>query len=337
MVFSRRSFVSCFLVGLLPLGCGTPSANETSSPPSTPNEKVSDGGKGKPNDSATKNVPSAGSPPNATGSITKDGWGTSVTGGYPGAVIDPASCFQISVQDRDWRWGLEGYWTGDGLSFWMDKSVFPKYEQPSFLIVKFLSGDRNWGSGPQAISTPLTLEFGPTQGASGLVTTCELCPILHTNVWGDNPTSVWYPVQGALRFEQANATTREYVGTVENVVFRRVGIFGMKDYRDWVVSEDCAYLSSTHFDTRHVDGRPCDTSDTCPNSRYHVCDPDTKTCVASQCDSGQRWNGATGKMEETGKGNCLNGKRCQLVLDTDDWYYGAHVEHAYTTGVCISP
>jgi len=318
---------------LTTLACQNNSSPASASPDITP----SSGAISAATDPATGAKKSGATTGQPAGTETTDGWGTPVTPAYPDPVADPSRCIQIPVTDSEWRWGLEGYWTGDGLSFWMDKSVFAPHETPSFLLVKFLHGDRNWGAKPHDITVPRSLDFGPTQGADSLVTTCELCPILHTNVWGDNPTSVWYPVAGTLHFEQANVETREYVGTLEKVVFRRVGIFGMKDYRNWVVSDDCAYLATTRFDTRHQDGLPCRASDSCPNSRYHVCDPVTRTCVASQCDSGRHWDGTSGTWQPTGRETCPDARRCELVLDTDDWYYGAHIEHAYSTGVCVAP
>ena len=281
--------------------------------------------------------------PAGSGSTSgKDGWGSPVTSTYP-SIPDPSTCMAVPAQDSLWRWGLEGYWTGTWLHTWFEKEVLPPHDQPSFFLLFLPSGDRNWGAGPGPIA-PGSFSFGPDSGANALPGTCTVCPLLHANVWGDNPDAVWFPVAGTVEFEQANADTREYVGTMKNLILRRVGIDGMKSYSRWIVPPDpnhpeqpeCLFLAQTSFDTRRVDGRPCKLWTDCPNSRYHVCDAEIASCVESQCDMGERWDGATGMFVPT-NATCASDRVCELALDTDDWYYGAHIEHALSTGTCVVP
>ncbi len=281
----------------------------------------------------------------SVGTAGKDGWGTSTTTTYPTTKPAPSNCVELPAEpvgpsacewdcSHGFRWGMSGYWTGEGLYQWLDKSYFPKHEQPSFLMLKFLSGDRNWGSGPQEVKAGTTITYGPDAGVESRIETCTLCPILHANVWGDNPSAVYYPVSGSLVIETANAATREYSGHFENVVFKRVGIFGMKYYRDWVASDDCAHLARTDFDTRKSTTKACGGESDCPNENLHVCDTDQGKCAEPQCDSGKNWDGATGTWLDSSR-HCPSDKLCELVLDRDDWYYGAHVEHAHSTGRCV--
>jgi hypothetical protein len=187
--------------------------------------------------------------------------------------------------------------------------------------------------------------FGQASKEAATIETCSVCPVLQTNVWGDNPSAVWFPVAGTMQFSQVNHETREYAGNLSQVIFKRVGIYGVPSYGNWVQSgdplhpeqPDCMFLKEATFDTRRSVERACKTSGDCPNSRYHVCDEATGKCVASQCDQGKRWDGKTGKMLDTGTPACPAGKICELQVDTDDWYYGAHVEHAFTTGACVTP
>lgn len=274
----------------------------------------------------------------------KDGWGSPVTAEYPSAVTDLSQCQAFPAADDHWRWGLDGYWTGSGLAVWMDASYFPDHAQPSFFVIKLLSDPANWYSGPPDMLMPQTITFGPDAGKNARMETCEVCPVLVTNVWGDNPTGVWYPIAGTLTIEQANTETLEIVGSVKDLVFKRIGIYGVASFANWVTDPDpihpdqppCAYLAESHFDTRRVDGRPCKVSDDCPNSNYHVCDADTATCVGSQCDQGKRWDGAKGDWVTT-QSACPTGKECEIQIDLDTWYYGTHIEHALTTGACVTP
>jgi hypothetical protein len=60
-------------------------------------------------------------------------------------------------------------------------------------------------------------------------------------------------------------------------------------------------------------------------------------CVPSQCDQGTRFDGVKGQHVPTTTAACPTGRVCNLQLDTDDWYYGTHIEHAFTTGECVVP
>jgi hypothetical protein len=132
---------------------------------------------------------------------------------------------------------------------------------------------------------------------------------------------------------------------MRNVIFKRVGIYGVPVYGGWIQAgdplhpeqPDCVYIDSTTFDTRRSTQRACTSSYDCPNSRYHVCDHDTGECVPSQCDQGTRFDGVKGQQVPTDTPACSPERVCNLQLDTDDWYYGAHVEHAFTTGECVVP
>ena len=277
------------------------------------------------------------------GSSDKDGWGSPVTSQYPEAVGDPGSCLSFDVPDHAWGYGLYGYWTGDGLAAWLPQTVFPKFEQPSFLVIKLMSQPGNWyGGAPDTL--PTTVTFGPDAGAEASMDTCTVCPVLVTNVWGDNPTAVWYPIAGTLSIDSANLTTHEIRGSLDGVVWKRIGIYGVASFANWIDGTDsnhpeqpsCAFLSHSSFDSRAIDGRPCAEAGECPNQFSQVCDADTATCVASQCDSGKRWDPSTGEFVVTDE-TCPSDRVCEISLDTDDWYFGTHIEHAYSTGACVLP
>jgi hypothetical protein len=272
-----------------------------------------------------------------------DGWGSPVTDAFPSAVADPGQCLAFDVPDDTWGWGLYGDWTGEGLAAWMPLSVFPKHEQPSFLVVKLMAEPANWYGGPPD-TLPMTVTFGPDAGAEASIDTCTVCPVLVTNVWGDNPTAVWYPIAGTLTIQQADVATREIVGALDGVVWKRVGIDGVASFSKWIVDPDpihpeqpaCAYLAHTAFDSRIAAGRPCTWAADCPNQLAQVCDVDSATCVSSECDQGKRWDPQKGDFVPTSSA-CPAGRVCEIALDTDDWYYGTHIEHAYTTGACVAP
>lgn len=273
----------------------------------------------------------------------RDGWGSPVTRDYPDAVSDPSSCLSFEVPDDTWGYGLYGYWTGDGLAAWLPQTLFPKFEQPSFVVVKLLGEPGSWYGGPPD-ALPTSVKFGPDAGAEASIDTCTVCPVLVTNVWGDNPTAVWYPIAGTLSIESANLATHELTGSLDGMVWKRVGIDGIASFSKWIDGTDpnhpeqpsCAFLAHSHFDSRAIDGRPCTDAGECPNQFSQVCDADSATCVASECDTGTRWDGALGEFVATGA-TCPDGEVCELSLDTDDWYFGTHIEHAYSTGACVVP
>lgn len=286
---------------------------------------------------------SSGQTGQGTTATGKDGWGSPITDAYPSPVTDVSSCIAITAPEAAWGWGLYGYWTGEGLATWLGPEVFPPHDQPSFLVLKLLEGERGWYSDPADIA-PGTFLYGPSSGAQASIATCTVCPVLHTDVWGDNPTAVWYPVAGSLTIEQASAATREYVGKFQGMIFRRIGIHGVASYGGWVTDPDpihpdqppCAYLAEARFDTRRLEGRPCHASADCPNGRYHVCDAATATCVRSQCDQGKAWDGEKGDWIPTDSA-CPSGQVCEIESDLETWYYGTHIEHALTTGRCLIP
>jgi hypothetical protein len=168
--------------------------------------------------------------------------------------------------------------TGRG-DFWGEAVYAPIIASP---IPTDLVGETSLALRFKGEQAPGVYTFG--EGANADIATCEQCPAILQDVHGENPTAVWFPVSGTLTLSVADAATGQYSGTLTDVVFREATRVSGLTYQGFVEGSPCVRLATATFDTRAVDGEPCESSSECPNNALQACDPRTLTCVAKQCD-----------------------------------------------------
>jgi cysteine-rich repeat protein len=113
--------------------------------------------------------------------------------------------------------------------------------------------------------------------------TCQHCVTVITPDASEVPTRTFFQKSGSIELTKLHAFYPSIaVGKVTDVTLAEVE---MNDDGTWetVPGGACFTIPSWSFDTRPVNGIPCEKAEDCGNTTMQVCSPDTKKCSDYEC------------------------------------------------------
>lgn len=106
---------------------------------------------------------------------------------------------------------------------------------------------------------------------------------------GDDPTNadkVYFQASGTMHLDVATSPpSRATKGSLHGVKLVESTVDKDTYASAPVADGECLFVVSADWDTTVASGATCNTASDCGDTNARVCDPVSKTCVASQCDS----------------------------------------------------
>lgn len=116
--------------------------------------------------------------------------------------------------------------------------------------------------------------------------TCQHCNLLVAYDGFDNPRAAFFQTGGSMTMDAYDPDTRFFAGQIDGL--HLVEVTQSPEDFSWHEVEHgrCFDVAPFSFDTRPVDGGPCEKAEDCQNEAIQACDPVSKTCVTAPCALG---------------------------------------------------